>query len=267
MTELIKRLADQNCFGYFETIMGSSDGSEAFEKDGVLITNAGLDVQNFNVAFITKNLSNPADSIRGLIDYYGDKKQPFIVRVPVDLDPYVSSTLNRLGLENSSPVLSMAMPMSMSAGETNQSVDIEINVVTGDEGFDEHRRTCALGFENPAIESVMSSDLVDHPLSRWFTGYVNGQPVATSLLFQTGRMAGIYNVATLKEFRRRGIGEAMTWAAVNAGRANGSEYACLQPSALGEPIYKRMGFKTISRYQNYRIVDTEPVVETESEEK
>lgn len=264
MTELIKTMADQNCFGYYETVMGSSDASEAFEKDGVLITNAGLGVQNFNVAFITKNLSNPSDSIRGFIDYYGDKKQPFIVRVPIDLDPYVSSTLNRLGLETSSPVLSMAM--SMPAGETNQSVDLEINVVTGDESFDEHRRTCALGFGVPEIESVMSSDLVDHPSSTWFTGYVNSQPVATSLLFQTGKMAGIYNVATLKEFRRRGIGEAMTRAAVNAGRANGSEYACLQPSGLGEPIYKRMGFKTISRYQNYKIVDTEPVVATESEE-
>ena len=56
-------------------------------------------------------------------------------------------------------------------------------------------------------------------------------------------VAGIYWVATIEEQRRRGYGEALTWAAVAGGRELGCGIASLQASKLGRRIYARMGFE------------------------
>ena len=56
-------------------------------------------------------------------------------------------------------------------------------------------------------------------------------------------MALIFNVATRPSHRRRGIGEAMTWCAVNHGIDAGCDLAFLQASPDGLPLYERMGFR------------------------
>lgn len=76
-------------------------------------------------------------------------------------------------------------------------------------------------------------------------GLLDGAPVATASLMVAGGAAGIYNVATLEAARRRGIGAAMTAAAVRRGGERGLELATLQASAMGRPIYERLGFRFV----------------------
>jgi hypothetical protein len=52
-------------------------------------------------------------------------------------------------------------------------------------------------------------------------------------------VAGVYNVATSVAARGRGFGEALTW---RATLADPSLPAVLQSSAMGRPIYERMGY-------------------------
>lgn len=54
-------------------------------------------------------------------------------------------------------------------------------------------------------------------------------------------------VSTDPALRGRGIGSAMTAAALRAARVNGAVRACLDASAVGEPIYQRLGFSTVAR--------------------
>ncbi len=56
-----------------------------------------------------------------------------------------------------------------------------------------------------------------------------------------------HNVATIEAARGRGYGTAMTWAAI-ADAAPGVEIAVLQASALGRPVYERMGFRMVVEY-------------------
>jgi len=51
-----------------------------------------------------------------------------------------------------------------------------------------------------------------------YVGYVGDRPVATSMRFTSGDIAGIYVVATLPEFRRRGYASALTYRAALDGR-------------------------------------------------
>jgi ribosomal protein S18 acetylase RimI-like enzyme len=54
-----------------------------------------------------------------------------------------------------------------------------------------------------------------------FLGYLDDEPVASSELFLTGRIAGLYSVCTRRACRERGIGSALTWTAWDDARRRG----------------------------------------------
>ena len=84
---------------------------------------------------------------------------------------------------------------------------------------------------------------------RTFLLRLEGRAVATSLATWTGEAAGIFNVATAIDARRRGFGAAVTRAAMQAGAAHGSRIALLQSSPLGHPVYERLGFRDFGLYR------------------
>jgi ribosomal protein S18 acetylase RimI-like enzyme len=90
--------------------------------------------------------------------------------------------------------------------------------------------------------------------SRWlhFVGFVDQRPVATtSLLLCDDALAGIYHVATLPLARGRGVGSAVTRAAMRAARNAGATRAALQATELGLRVYQSLGFVercTLSMY-------------------
>jgi ribosomal protein S18 acetylase RimI-like enzyme len=86
-----------------------------------------------------------------------------------------------------------------------------------------------------------------------FVGFVDGRPVASSGLVVGGGAAGIYNVATLPSKRRRGIGSAMTLAAMRHGRSLGYRIALLGTSPLGRGVYERLGFTDVCVTQDYAL--------------
>jgi ribosomal protein S18 acetylase RimI-like enzyme len=82
----------------------------------------------------------------------------------------------------------------------------------------------------------------EYPLTH-LLGRLDGRPVATATVLLAGGIAGIFDVSTVPEARQRGLGTAMTVAALQFGRAHGYEIAFLQPSAMGRHLYERLGFR------------------------
>ena len=78
-----------------------------------------------------------------------------------------------------------------------------------------------------------------------------GRPVATATLLESGDIAGIYFVFTLPEVRRRGIGAAITAAALRHARDRGGRLGVLGASPMGESVYRRMGFREYCRIGLY----------------
>jgi GNAT superfamily N-acetyltransferase len=76
-------------------------------------------------------------------------------------------------------------------------------------------------------------------------------PVAAAMTLVTHGVSGIYWVGTTPEARGRGLAEACTRLATNAGFDLGARVAALQASVMGEPIYLRMGYREITRYPWY----------------
>lgn len=86
---------------------------------------------------------------------------------------------------------------------------------------------------------------------RHYLARAGNVPVATCSLFLGAGVAGIYDVSTLPEWRRRGIGAAITRFAMLDAFAAGSRTAILHASALGAGMYRSLGFEDICDIGQY----------------
>ncbi|PSJ41009.1 GNAT family N-acetyltransferase [Allosphingosinicella deserti] len=82
-----------------------------------------------------------------------------------------------------------------------------------------------------------------------FAARMDGEIVAVSELLMRDGVAGIYLVATDAAWRRRGLGAAVTAAAVRLGGQLGARIATLQATPAGQHLYRRLGFVTVSEYR------------------
>jgi ribosomal protein S18 acetylase RimI-like enzyme len=114
------------------------------------------------------------------------------------------------------------------------------------------------GFESVPASRVTLDTLGRHDRSTnrgpWvrFVGFVDGKPAASSgLIVGGGGVAGIYNVTTLRRYRRRGFGTAMSAIAMRHARRIGHRVAVLATSPLGRGVYEGLGFRDVCTSRTY----------------
>lgn len=76
-------------------------------------------------------------------------------------------------------------------------------------------------------------------------------PVATALLMVGDPVAYLSFVATEPGYRRRGIGDAISRAAVSTAFESGASFVALDATPAGKRIYERMGFQTVGSYSDF----------------
>ncbi len=84
--------------------------------------------------------------------------------------------------------------------------------------------------------------------------YLGKRPIGTVMTFQSGNEIGIHGVGVIPEFRKRGFADEAMAFILNQAIEDGLSHAFLQASAMGEGIYKRMGFQTDFLQTNYTLV-------------
>lgn len=80
-----------------------------------------------------------------------------------------------------------------------------------------------------------------------FVAVVDGRVVATTEVLMAGGVAGLYLVATLEPYQRRGLATALVDAAVRHAADAGAPLVTLQASEAGARVYERLGFETVSQ--------------------
>jgi GNAT superfamily N-acetyltransferase len=250
------RALDANYLDSFGAIMGCSARGEFCDRRDVALLCCGAPMVEFNWAHVRRPLGNVAAALEHAERYFAPRRLPYRIELRGHASPDTERArelIRGAGFEPASaPVPGMALAPIASAHPAPKELRIE--AVSDEESLDAFARAAFRGFGFPenAASAMLTPQLWSRPQVEAFVGRVGGEPVATAMLIASGAVAGIYWVATVPEARRRGYGEALTWAAVQAGRRAGCTVASLQASAMGRPVYERMGFQHVIDYERFQ---------------
>ncbi len=240
-----RQLADANAIAAFslaaERLGATGHGRARFGAAEAVAV--GVDVAFFNSVFAFDPAVNAADVLAG-IAWVEARGLPASVRISDDADPEIRIAVEALGLvadSFSTPV------MVLEPIPKPPPVPDEIVIRTGSVELIEDLHTALESGE--VFRRIFGLDFVSDPGVRLAVAYLDGRPVAGAGAIRSRTTVGIYAVATLERARRRGIGRAVTWAAIEAGAlAWGASIAILQSTQMGLPVYYSMGFQEVGRY-------------------
>jgi ribosomal protein S18 acetylase RimI-like enzyme len=133
--------------------------------------------------------------------------------------------------------------------------DLKIQPVEEETGCRQWIEAARRGFEisqevADSLYDLLASLPFKGPL-RHFVSLRQGEAVATSSLLLGGGVAGIYNVSTVPELRRQGIGAAMVREPLRAARAMGYRVGVLMAAPMGIGVYRRIGFQEYCKFNVY----------------
>ena len=82
--------------------------------------------------------------------------------------------------------------------------------------------------------------------AKCYLAYVGKKPVGTSCLLSSMKTGGVFNVGTLKTYRRRGVGTTLVAHTVMDSIKQGNTLHILYTEKEGNPerLYNKIGFKT-----------------------
>ena len=131
--------------------------------------------------------------------------------------------------------------------------------MTDSDGLRRFEQVAIEGYPLPELQDLPAGSLFDEraladPRLRLWLGWVGDgpqrQPVSAAAAFVDHGVVDVTLVATLPEFRGRGIGQALT---SRATLADPALPALLLASDAGRPIYERMGYLPVLRFTCWRL--------------
>ncbi len=208
----------------------------------------------FNAVLFARFTPEEADTeIADISAHFRAQYVPWLWFIDPDSGPDdLGARLRAHGMERAFDCRNMAMALPDVPLTAPLPPDVSIYPVVDDATFALWRMVAMIGDERDdraSIDLQIATSLAPNRLH--FVATLRGEPVARATIVPAAGVAGLYGVATLPPARGRGIGHAITCAALDAARGMGYEVAVLQSSPMGYPIYIRIGFHALPVFPTY----------------
>jgi GNAT superfamily N-acetyltransferase len=250
--ERLVAAADRSFIVSFEKLVDLRPEAELRRFGSVVAWDTRIPMRSFNGVAVLKPAA--PDDIEAAIDWIAARRIPHAAWLREDLADAARPTFavrRYERLEWPEPVMAIRPP----ATPPPLPEGVAIREVTDAAGLGDHVRTTVDdgGFPEEAATMLYVPAFLADDDTRLFTAYVDDRPVGTSIAIRSGDdVSGVYAVGVAPSMRGRGIGTAVTWAAVEAGRDWGCTLVVLQSSDMGFAVYRRMGFDVLTHYEMHR---------------
>lgn len=226
------------------------DGAIVERRGPWLLFDSGAGTQDLDQAIVAGEASVAATDLDMVEAWFRERGTAFSLwlRKPADNDVIRSAKAAGFQELRSEP----AMLLSPIRDDRSRSTLLEIDVVKDAAGVDAYVAADAEEGERHSTrweqDAALARAVLAMPGMRLLVGRVSGRPVARSMVVVSGELAGVTNVYVAPSMRRRGLGVAITAAAIRSGCELGATAACLEATPMGEPLYQAMGFREMYRY-------------------
>ncbi len=267
---------EENLFALFRA-MATLPGSERIERDDLCYHLAFPSNPMYKGVWRTQLSSNEADeAIDETLAWFKARNAPFLFwwtgpgTTPDDLGQrLVARGLISMEAQIDEMVPGMkfselgAPGMVADLGRMNEAAltqvpsGFTIEEVQDEAALYDFKRVLIEGYEIPEgmahgwVQAALGFGIGRTPW-KMYLGKLNGEPVATHILFNGAGVAGVYGVATAPTARGKGIGGAITLKPLLDARDMGYRHAVLFSTEMGIHAYERIGFRDcgvrINRY-------------------
>ena len=219
------------------------------EHPHAIVTESDLPCPFFNNVFSADiPVSDAEPLIDDLIGRFLSRNVPcFWWLGPVNHDQHTAEILASRGFVKAFEAAAMAIDLSNCPMPNSGTVDIREAECASQ--MSDWCSTCTAAFEFDDALSGWWHELftsIPHgrssPLSH-FLASVDGKPVGTASSFVEDGVVGLASVGVRPEHRRRGIGSAITLAALDAARKAGCRLGVLFSSPMAVTMYEGLGFR------------------------
>ena len=258
MSPLVQDLADANLVEAIREHARWQDPCECVEASGVLLV-AGpnaFPITFRNCVARVDGRVQAAEVLELGREFFRKRGRGFTVLVRDSRDKDIDEALRSEGLSPAgeapcmlleSPVAAPRIPAGVHIETFREEAHVRDAVQVTEEAYEAIKLPAAetrLFFGRPA--ALLSPRLAG------FVAYRGAVPVSTALTIHSGKAAGVYWVGTASAMQRSGLGELCTRLATNAGFAMGASVVTLQATPYGEPLYRRLGYRTYDRLVRFR---------------
>lgn len=253
MTRSLIDAVNENGRATFIKLADHISAAETRHFGAITGVSAGIPSPVYNQLFAFE--APTRDNLNAAVKWMRSREVPFWLTLPeslVEADAVSPGEFDLTESDEIAPGMAMAALTEIPANDTAAS----ITEVTDADALEQFTQVFAEVFGMPGTLSKQANpeSMLEDPDIELFVGRIDEQAVACGQLVKTDDVAGVYSIGVTEEFRRRGLGEAMTWKTLRAGREAGCEVGALQSSEMAHSLYQKMGFETVTNYHHYEPV-------------
>ncbi len=263
--DTVARLVDEHTTAVQSWLPTRAPRAAQFKGLGVTAGSSGIPVSLLNLAIGCHYPPDASDEsidaeIRAMKTFFAKRDVPWYWWIgPHPCPRDIVQRLKHHGFEYDPPPLpAMAAPLPHpKSPPLNPSVQVWQAASRADLEAASTIRRVAFGFPDGMgldyFEAMSDDWLRGDPARLYLARLDDGPPAAIGALIMGEGMPGVYVMATLPEWGRRGLGKAILAHILSDAAAEGHDLIALTAGTKGYPLYRQFGFEHIFDYAIYRL--------------
>ena len=252
-------LGHQNLIAYNRSMTQWCSKGALHEEDGALLVAGGSWIPLIgNGAFRTDDAVEPAALLAFADTFFARRKRGYTVKVRENGD---DTDLQEACEAHGLVAFGDPIPQMICRRRLERSVppaEVSLRQVRDEEGVADFAAVNADAYATYGMPAEVFVDMFDRPgrmlacaETSIVVGYQGNRPVATALSFVSDGVGCLQWVGTVPDARHLSLGRLVTEWATNAAFDRGATSVTLQASAMGEPLYAKLGYETLYHYREY----------------
>ncbi len=254
----MSKTIDNNFNLHTSKIPGMTKGMIVTRLPSLTYVDSGLSCDTFNIIHITNGFLLTEKELLDAVDYFRKNGRAFCIWVSNEnLTSNVQAILNRASLKQQNKEPGMALDLSVHKPFQNALYE-NIIIANTPQAVNDFAEVVACNWSPPdenirkyfTMTTAAYADAANEVSLAIY--YQDGMPVSVIEIFPSDEeTVGFYALATLSNYRGRGIGSTLMNFALKMSKENGFQTAVLQASEDGIGIYRRYGFRVVTEYYEF----------------